>query len=102
MRPGQPVTIHIDAYSGRTIGGHVASLQPGSGPAFSLLPPQNATGNWVKVVQRVPVRIDMDNPPADVTLGPGMSVEAVVRVNPNPALYERLKGRFAGRPGDRP
>ena len=101
MRPGQPVTIRIDAYSGRAVHGHVASVQPGSGPAFSLLPPENATGNWVKVVQRVPVKIVMDNPPADVALGPGMSVEAAVRVNPSPALYERLQGRLAAQPGTR-
>jgi len=57
MRPRQPVTLVIDAYSGRTIHGRVASIQPGSGTAFSLLPPQNATGNYVKIVQRVPVKI---------------------------------------------
>ena len=62
MRPGQPVTIDIDAYPERTIRAHVASVQPGSGTAFSLLPAQNATGNWVKIVQRVPVKIVMDNP----------------------------------------
>ena len=90
MRPGQPVTIDIDAYPDRTIRGHVASVQSGSGPAFSLLPPENATGNWVKIVQRVPVKIVMDGPPTDVALGPGMSVEAAVRVNPRPSLYERL------------
>ena len=92
MRPGQPVTIDIDAYPERTIRGHVASVQPGSGTAFSLLPVQNATGNWVKIVQRVPVKIVMDNPPTDVALGPGMSVETSVQVNPNPSLYERLRG----------
>jgi membrane fusion protein (multidrug efflux system) len=92
MRPGQPVTIDIDAYPERTILGHVASVQPGSGTAFSLLPVQNATGNWVKIVQRVPVKIVMNNPPTDVALGPGMSVETSVRVNPNPSLYERLGG----------
>ena len=92
MRPGQPVTINIDAYPERTIRGHVASVQPGSGTAFSLLPAQIATGNWVKIVQRVPVKIVMDNPPTDVALGPGMSTEASVRVNPNPSLYERLRG----------
>jgi membrane fusion protein (multidrug efflux system) len=91
MRPGQPVTLTIDAYPERTIHGHVASVQSGSGPAFSLLPPQNATGNWVKIVQRVPVKVIMDNPPADVALGPGMSVETTVRVNPKPSLYERLR-----------
>jgi membrane fusion protein (multidrug efflux system) len=92
MRPGEPVTIEIDAYPEHTIHGHVASVQPGSGTAFSLLPAENATGNWVKIVQRVPVKLVIDNPPTDVALGPGMSVEASVRVNPNPSLYERLKG----------
>lgn len=101
MRPGQPATIRIDAYPDRAVGGHVASVQPGSGPAFSLLPPENATGNWVKVVQRVPVKIVMDNPPADVALGPGMSVEATVRVNANPTLYERLAAWFSARAGKR-
>jgi membrane fusion protein (multidrug efflux system) len=91
MRPGEPVTITIDAYPEHTIHGHLASVQPGSGTAFSLLPAENATGNWVKIVQRVPVKIVMDNPPTDVALGPGMSVEASVRVNPNPSLYERLR-----------
>ena len=86
----KPVTLSIDAYPERTFRGHVASVQPGSGTAFSLLPAQNATGNYVKVVQRVPVKIVIDNPPADVALGPGMSVEPSVRINPNPSLYERL------------
>jgi membrane fusion protein, multidrug efflux system len=90
MQAGQPVTVTIDAYPDRNIRGHVASVQPGSGPAFSLLPSENATGNWVKVVQRVPVKIVMDHPPADVALGPGMSVETTVRINPNPSLYELL------------
>jgi membrane fusion protein, multidrug efflux system len=92
MRPGQPVTLEIDAYPDRAVRGHVASIQAGSGPAFSLLPPENATGNYVKIVQRVPVKIVMDNPPADVAIGPGMSVEPSVRVNPNPSLYEQLRG----------
>jgi membrane fusion protein (multidrug efflux system) len=91
MRPGQPVTLTIDAYPDRSIRGHVASVQSGSGPAFSLLPPENATGNWVKIVQRVPVKIVMDDPPADVALGPGMSVETIVRVNPTSSFYERLR-----------
>ena len=91
MRPGQPVDIEIDAYPERDFRGHVASVQPGSGPAFSLLPPENATGNYVKIVQRVPVKIILDNPPADVALGPGMSVVPTVRVDPKPSLYERLR-----------
>lgn len=93
MRPGDPVTLHIDAYPERAVHGHVASVQPGSGTAFSLLPAENATGNYVKIVQRVPVKIVLDNPPEDVALGPGMSVEPTVRVDPNPSLTERL-GRW--------
>jgi membrane fusion protein, multidrug efflux system len=90
MRPGDKVTLKIDAYPGRTIQGHVDSVQPGSGTAFSLLPAQNATGNYVKIVQRVPVKIVMDNPPTDVALGPGMSVVPTVRLDSRPSLLERL------------
>ncbi|HVW55085.1 MAG TPA: HlyD family secretion protein [Rhizobiaceae bacterium] len=79
MRPGQPVEIRIDAYPDHTFHGHVDSIQAGSGTAFSLLPPQNATGNYVKVVQRVPVKIVFDKQP-DVYLGPGMSVVPKVKV----------------------
>ena len=93
MRPGQPVTIRIDAYPDRVIQGHVASVQPGSGTAFSLLPAENATGNFVKIVQRVPVKLVIDNPPTDVAVGPGMSVVPSVRVNAQPSLYQRLFGR---------
>ena len=96
MRPGQPVDLEIDAYPERHFHGHVDSVQPGSGPAFSLLPPENATGNYVKIVQRVPVKLILDNPPTDVSLGPGMSVVPTVRVDPKPSLYERLKADFAG------
>ena len=74
MRPGQPVEFTIDAYPGRKLTGRVESVQPGSGTAFSLLPAENATGNFVKVVQRVPVKIVVDSWPADVAIGPGMSV----------------------------
>ena len=94
MRPGDKVTLRIDAYPDRTVEGHVASVQPGSGTAFSLLPVENATGNYVKVVQRVPVKIVLDNPPGDVALGPGMSVEPSVRVDPRPSLAERLGRRL--------
>jgi len=92
MRPGQPVTLHIDAYPERGIQGRIASVQPGSGTAFSLLPAENATGNYVKIVQRVPVKIILDDPPTDVALGPGMSVVPTVRIDPAPSLYERLRG----------
>jgi membrane fusion protein (multidrug efflux system) len=79
MRPGQPVDIEIDAYPDRSFKGHVDSIQSGSGTAFSLLPAENATGNYVKIVQRVPVKIVFDNPP-DVLLGPGISVVPTVKV----------------------
>ena len=91
MRLGQPVTLEIDAYPERAFRGHVASVQPGSGTAFSLLPAQNATGNYVKIVQRVPVKVVIDSPPADVALGPGMSVVPDLRTNTAPSLYERLR-----------
>jgi membrane fusion protein, multidrug efflux system len=78
VRPGAPVEIRVDAYPGRVFQGHVDSIQAGSGPAFSLLPPENATGNYVKIVQRVPVKISFNKPP-DVLLGPGMSVVPSVK-----------------------
>jgi membrane fusion protein (multidrug efflux system) len=94
MRPGQPVTLSIDAYPERVVHGHVASIQPGSGTAFSLLPAENATGNYVKIVQRVPVKLVIDDPLADLALGPGMSVEPTVRVRPEPSLYEQLPSLY--------
>lgn len=82
MRPGQPVELTIDAYPDHVLHGKVDSVQPGSGTAFSLLPAENATGNYVKVTQRVPVKITVDNWPKDVSIGPGMSVEPTVTVRP--------------------
>ena len=81
MKPGQLVLVAIDALGGKIFRAHVDSVQAGSGAAFSLLPPENATGNYVKVVQRVPVKILFDEPlPADHTIGPGLSVTPDVRV----------------------
>ena len=81
MYAGQPVDIQVDAYPGHVFKGHVDSFQPGSGAAFSLLPPENATGNYVKVVQRVPVKIVFDDAPdPNRPLGPGMSVVPSVKV----------------------
>jgi membrane fusion protein (multidrug efflux system) len=80
MRPGQAVEIRIDAYPNSKLTGRVASVQPGSGTAFSLLPAENATGNFVKVVQRVPVKITVDAWPADEPVGPGMSAVPRVKV----------------------
>jgi membrane fusion protein (multidrug efflux system) len=81
MRPGQPVEIEVDALGGRKFKGQVESVQQGSGAAFSLLPPEDATGNYVKVVQRVPVKILFDSiPDAGLPLGPGESVVPTVKV----------------------
>jgi len=81
MKPGQPALVEIDAL-GKTLRAHVDSIQAGSGAAFSLLPPENATGNYVKVVQRVPVKIVFDEPlPAGHTIGPGLSVTPDVQVS---------------------
>ena len=80
IHPGQKVSISIDACPNANARGHVTSIQRGSGEAFDLLPPQNATGNYVKVVQRVPVRIDFDALPQGCVLGPGMSVEPKIRI----------------------
>ncbi|PYR70794.1 MAG: HlyD family secretion protein [Acidobacteria bacterium] len=79
MRPGQAAVIEVDAYGGRDFKGHVESLAAATGSRFSLLPPENATGNFVKVVQRVPVRIVIDEKQAaEQLLRPGMSVTAKV------------------------
>jgi membrane fusion protein (multidrug efflux system) len=81
IRPGQPVDIKVDAYPSKKFKGHVDSLQTGTGARFSMLPPENATGNYVKVVQRVPVKIVFDEQPdPQYPIGPGMSVEPEVRV----------------------
>lgn len=81
MRIGQPVEIKVDAYPSHKFKGHVQSIQNGSGARFSLFPPENATGNYIKVVQRVPVKIVFDDDPdVQLALGPGMSVVPTVRV----------------------
>jgi len=81
MLPGQPVDITVDAYSDKVFKGHVDSIQAGTGARFSLIPPENATGNYVKVVQRVPVKIVFDEPPDPKhMLAPGMSVVPEVAV----------------------
>ena len=81
MKQGQPVSLRIDAFPGRTLRGHVDSFPPGTGARFSLLPPENATGNYVKVVQRVPVKILIDATASELELlAPGMSVQPDVDV----------------------
>ena len=82
MRPGQAADIKIDAFSDKPLKGHVVSFSPGAGSTFSILPAQNATGNWVKVVQRLPVRIEFDQaPPATAAMG----LSAIVKVDTQPA-----------------
>lgn len=82
MRPGQPVRIAVDSFSDHDLQGHVASLSPASGNVFALLPSDNATGNFTKIVQRFPVRILLDQPLPDLPILPGMSV--VTRVDTRP------------------
>lgn len=84
MRVGQPVKIKVDAYPGKIFKGYVASFQPGTGAVFSLFPPENATGHFVKVVQRIPVRIIIESPfDPEYPLWPGMSVVPYVDVRVN-------------------
>jgi membrane fusion protein (multidrug efflux system) len=87
MRPGQHATFSIDAYPGRTFTGVVQSTSPGTGSAFSLLPPENSSGNWVKVVQRLPVRLSIDAGQHDVPLASGMSVTAEVDTGHHGSLF---------------
>jgi membrane fusion protein (multidrug efflux system) len=82
MRPGERAQIEVDAFPHRKFEGRVESLSGGTGSSFSLLPADNASGNFVKVVQRVPVRIAWVNPPSDVVLRAGLSVDATVYVSP--------------------
>jgi len=80
MRAGQRAVVHVDAYPHKKFKAHVDSIQSGTGARFSLLPPENATGNFIKVVQRVPVKIVFDEPLDGYLLAPGMSVEPTVYV----------------------
>ena len=80
VKVGEPVDIKVDAYKGVAFHGHVAAIAPASQNTFSLVPAQNATGNFVKVTQRLPVRIIVDDPPADKPLRVGMSVETSIKV----------------------
>src|SRR5271169_5993160 len=89
MLPGQPVKVKVDTYGGRKWDAHVSSIGAATGAKYSLLPPENATGNYVKVVQRIPVRIDFDNSDKpdfnqDGLLRPGMSVTPDVNVSVHP------------------
>ncbi len=94
LKPGQPVSITVDAVSGRTIKGVVDSLAPASGSVFTLLPPDNATGNFTKVVQRVPVRIRVPFSVArENLLRPGMSVITTINTKPEPDGVDPIAAR---------
>jgi membrane fusion protein (multidrug efflux system) len=83
VRPGQPVTIDVDTFPGAKVTGHIDSVAPASGQEFALLPPDNATGNFTKIVQRIPVKILVDaNDPLANLLRPGMSVEPTIDTKP--------------------
>jgi membrane fusion protein (multidrug efflux system) len=101
MAPGQAVSISADTYPGTSFTGHVGSVSPGTGSQFSVLPPQNATGNWVKVVQRLPVRIDLDRQEQGQPLLPGMSVTADVDTGYKSPLLTAL-GSFLGEANAKP
>ncbi|HYM73806.1 MAG TPA: HlyD family secretion protein [Stellaceae bacterium] len=99
MRAGQDATVEIDTYPGIEFHAKVASLSPGTGLTFSLLPPENATGNWVKVVQRLPVRLTLDNVGPEIPLHAGLSVTVEVDTKhkrPWLVWLERGYDRFFG------
>src|SRR4029077_21091952 len=99
LQPGQPVSITVDALPGRTLEGRVASFAPASGSVFSLLPPDNATGNFTKVVQRMPVRILVPAGVAEQSvLRPGMSVVVKVNTKPGAPVASQRMGSAAVRP----
>jgi membrane fusion protein (multidrug efflux system) len=84
MRPGSPASVRVDLISGKTFHGHVVSIAPATGAQFSILPPENATGNFTKIVQRVAVRIVIDDEAATLSqLRPGLSVTAKVDTRSN-------------------
>lgn len=93
---GQPVEITVDSYPGQAWHGVVESLSPASGSSFALLPAQNTTGNWVKVVQRIPIRIRIDDAAAKPALRHGMSVEARIDTGRSRGLPEGVSQLFAG------
>ncbi len=88
VKPGDPVGIFVDTYPSRVWVGTVESISPASGSEFSILPAQNASGNWVKVVQRISVRIRVDRKPDDPVLRAGMSVTVDIDTGHRRSLFE--------------
>jgi membrane fusion protein (multidrug efflux system) len=95
VRAGQPVDIEVDTYPGHAWKGHVASISPASGAEFSVLPAQNATGNWVKIVQRISVRIAVDDVNSDQVLRAGMSAVVKIDTGKQNSLLGRIEGARA-------
>jgi membrane fusion protein (multidrug efflux system) len=95
MRPGQTATVEVDTYPGVDFRGKVGSLSPGTGLTFSLLPPENATGNWVKVVQRLPVRLALESTDPDHPLRAGMSVTVEVDTKYRRPMLDWIEGSIA-------
>jgi membrane fusion protein (multidrug efflux system) len=95
MRPGQEATIDVDAYPGRPFKAHIVSMSPGTGSDFAVLPPENATGNWVKVVQRLPVRLELDKVDANQPLFSGISVTARVDTGYRRTLWQMFRSALA-------
>ena len=89
VRENQPARVHVDAYPAHTWRARVAGISPATGAEFALLPPQNASGNWVKVVQRIPVRLELRQRPGDPPLRAGMSVRVEIDTG-----HERVLPRF--------
>jgi len=100
LRPGQKATVEIDSYPGRTFAGKVASVSPGTGSQFSVLPPENATGNWVKVVQRLPVRIELDRLDPAHPLQGGLSASVSVDTRYRRHLFGTAEASPADASGD--
>jgi membrane fusion protein (multidrug efflux system) len=91
MRPGQEAAIDVDAYPDRIFKAHVVSMSPGTGSDFAVLPPENATGNWVKVVQRLPVRLELDEIDQTQPLFSGISVTVRVDTGYRRTLHHPLQ-----------
>jgi membrane fusion protein (multidrug efflux system) len=95
MRPGQPATITVDAYPDRVFKAHVVSMSPGTGSDFAVLPPENATGNWVKVIQRVPIRLELDEMKGDQPLFSGISVTVQIDTGYRPTFWQPIHAALA-------
>ncbi len=105
VRIGQPAAISADIYPGYYYEGKVAGIRAGTGAAFSLLPPENATGNWIKIVQRIPVRIELDQPPPpDHPLRVGASLDVSINIadRSGPYLLQPTPGQTPAQPSQKP